>query len=436
MRAMDARSPVPQNVGALLVIGGAATDLPELERVLVARAAAVPRLRQRLVPLPPGCGRPLWLESADFDAAAHVRHVRCPEPGDERALLDLVASVVAERLPTRRPLWSAVFVSGLPAGRIGLVLVVHHVLADGLGGLAVLVRLLDRGPGVVEPIASRRAAGARPSWRRLAADALRTELAALRRLPAAWRDLRRATRAGGGLRSAPAAPCSLLARTGGRPVLAVVRADLAGLRTVAHRHGGTGNDAVLGAVGGALHTVLARRGEAVRTFRVAVMVSARRAADPTELGNRVTPLLVDVPGDGSPEDRLRRIAGTVGRAREQATGPAVVSVLGPVFRWAARLGLYRMYMTRQRRLHTLVSTVRGPVEPATLGGLPVSAIVPVALGEPGNVTVSFVVLSYAGTLTVTVTVTADASVDDLPVLAASLQAELDALVSAGTARRG
>jgi diacylglycerol O-acyltransferase len=86
-------------------------------------------------------------------------------------------------------------------------------------------------------------------------------------------------------------------------------------------------------------------------------------------------------------------------------------------------------MNHQRRLHTLVSNVRGPDRPLTLAGAPVAAIVPVSVGEAGNLTVNFVALSYAGTLTVTVTADPD-RVPDLPVLAAALQAELDALTTA------
>src|SRR5829696_8392770 len=96
MWAMDARSPAPQHLGAVLVLDGSSADLPECARVLRVRAAGVPRLRQRLVPLPPGRGRPIWLESPDFDAVAHVRHLTCPAPGDEESLLDVAASVVAE----------------------------------------------------------------------------------------------------------------------------------------------------------------------------------------------------------------------------------------------------------------------------------------------------------------------------------------------------
>jgi hypothetical protein len=47
--------------------------------------------------------------------------------------------------PWRRaaPLWSAVSVTGLADGTVALVMVLHHALADGAGGLTVLAHLID-----------------------------------------------------------------------------------------------------------------------------------------------------------------------------------------------------------------------------------------------------------------------------------------------------
>jgi hypothetical protein len=86
-------------------------------------------------------------------------------------------------------------------------------------------------------------------------------------------------------------------------------------------------------------------------------------------------------------------------------------------------------MRHQHRLHTLVSNVHGPDRPLTLASVPVSAIVPVGVAEAGNLTVNVIALSYAGTLTVTLSADPDL-VTDLPVLAGALQAELDALSTA------
>jgi hypothetical protein len=101
------------------------------------------------------------------------RRPHAPAPGDERALLDFALSVVMTPLPRSAPLWSAVFITGLTDGGVALLIVLHHVLADGLGGLMVLTSLADgpaRGPGSAFPRPA-------PSAARLFQDAWRERLA-------------------------------------------------------------------------------------------------------------------------------------------------------------------------------------------------------------------------------------------------------------------
>jgi diacylglycerol O-acyltransferase / wax synthase len=85
-------------------------------------------------------------------------------------------------------------------------------------------------------------------------------------------------------------------------------------------------------------------------------------------------------------------------------------------------------MNHQGLAHTLVSNVRGPDRPLTFAGAPVSTVTPVAVGDAGNMTASFAVLSYAGTLAITVVADPD-HVPDLPTLTTTLQAELEAFTS-------
>ncbi|HVD18144.1 MAG TPA: wax ester/triacylglycerol synthase domain-containing protein, partial [Propionibacteriaceae bacterium] len=56
---------------------------------------------------------------------------------DEAGLLDIASSLVTTPLPDDRPLWAATFVPAITGGRAALVLVMHHVVGDGLAGLAV-----------------------------------------------------------------------------------------------------------------------------------------------------------------------------------------------------------------------------------------------------------------------------------------------------------
>jgi len=171
--------PAPRQVGALLRFGpGTALGFDEVRRSIADRIGGIRRLRQQLVPTPWGCGRPVWVDDQDFDIAHHVEAVASVAPGDDTALLAAAAALVTRPLPAHRPLWSATLVEGLADEGCALVFIFHHVLADGMGGLAVLASLVDGGmstPSIESP---------RPSPRRsaLAHDAASSRLRVLAHL--------------------------------------------------------------------------------------------------------------------------------------------------------------------------------------------------------------------------------------------------------------
>lgn len=349
--------------------------------------------------------------------------VRCPSPGDEHALLRVAAEAVTRRLPADRPLWSATLVTGLAGDGRALVVVFHHVLADGIGGLAVLAALVD---GVTRP-PPRPFPGPKPSWRRLAQEATAARVRAftgLARLPARVRDALAELRPG----AAPLGPrCSLHRPVGPRRRFGVVRADLDRVRSLGHAHGATVNDVVLAAVSGALGTLLAHRGERVDHVVASVPVSGRADAAATQFGNQVGVIPVRLPTAGRPLDRLASIA-VATRARKTGSRGASAALLAPVFRGRAALGVLRWLIERQRMVTTFVTNLRGPGAPVSFLGSPVAEVFPLT-AVTGNVTVAFAVLSYAGTLAVTVTVDADA-VPDAGLLVDALRDELDAVTRA------
>ncbi|MFP3901781.1 MAG: wax ester/triacylglycerol synthase domain-containing protein [Acidimicrobiia bacterium] len=414
--------PVPRQVGAILVFApGAGPTAGDVREALAERTRGVPRLRQELVRTPPGCGRPVWVDAPDVDVARHVREVRGPPPGDEAALLRVATGAVTRPLPSDRPLWSATLVTGLAGNARALIVVFHHVLADGMGGLAVLANLVD---GVPVPTPSDDVARSRPSWPRLARDAASGRLRALAHLPgvpARLRDAVAEMRPG----AVPRAPrCSLNRPVGPRRRLGLVRADLARVRAAGREHGATVNDVVLAAVAGALGSLLARRGESVGHVVASVPVSGRGGATSAELGNQVGVIPVALPLAGGRSERLRSIAAATRAHRTEARGASAV-LIAPLFRGLAALGVVRWFMERQRLVTTFVTNLRGPDAPVSFLGSAVSEVVPLAL-VAGNVAVSFAVLSYAGTLTVTVIVDEDAF-PDADVLVGALQSELDGL---------
>ena len=413
-RALDV-GPLPMHVGAVLVFD-APVDVGAARRVLGERIAAVPRMRQRLVRTPFGCGGPIWVDDVAFDLGRHVTEVACPPPGDEGALLDTAVRWYIRDLPPDRPLWRATLVTGLADRRSALVLVVHHMLADGVGGLALLAGLADGAPVVVGHFPR-----PRPARRALAADAWRSRVGAIARTLTALRTLRPATRELGG---APrAAICSLNQRLHPRLRVAPVRADLQRLLVAARARGGTLNDAVLAAVAGALGALLARRGEDARHLVISVPVTGRSESGPgVRVVNRVGVMPVNVPTTGP--KRVERIA-EITRARKGAARGSSTALTRPAFRLLAAIGVLRWLIRRQRRVNTFVSNVRGPERPLALFGAEVTEILPLGIVS-GNVTVAFTVLSYAGR--VTVTIAADpVACPDLDELRALLQGELDDL---------
>ena len=415
--------PAPMHVGAVLVLGTRpGFSMEQARRLLGERIAAVPRLRQRLYRAPPGCGRPFWADDPAFDLCHHVRQVPCPAPGDERALLDVAAAVIGEPLPPSRPLWSATFVTGLADSGTGLVVVMNHVLADGIGGLAVLASLVDENPGLPPAGTAVPCPAPGPRAGTLAADAWAGRARRLAHPAGSVRTIRQGLAELGGARPPPRLPRTSLNRpTGPRRRLDVITADLAAVRDLGHNHGGTVNDVILAAVTGALRALLASRGEQLDSVTVSVPVSARRHATSGQLGNQVGVMPVALPAAGSLPDRITRIA-VITRQRKTAAKGASVALLGPLFRLLARTGLLLWFVNRQRLVHTFATNLRGPAQPLTFAGTPLCAVIPIA-NTAGNVPVTFAALSYAGTLWLTVLSDPDQA-PDVETLTAALRQEL------------
>ena len=255
--------PAPMQAGAVLVLdAGPDFDLAAAQAALAARITAVPRLRQRLVRAPVGCGRPIWIDDQAFDIGAHVRSVACQPPGDDAALLQTAAATATQPLPWSRPLWSATFVTGLASGRIAIIVVFHHVLADGIGGLAVLASLVDEAPRPPPAPFPRPA----PSRRELAAR--RARVPADGAVASGRRARPSAARPGRAPAGGPGPASQDDVERGYRPArrILVTRTDLGGILARAHAQGATVNDVVLAAVARALRDLLASRGRECRIW--------------------------------------------------------------------------------------------------------------------------------------------------------------------------
>lgn len=219
-------------------------DLTELVR---GRVGLVPRSSQRLLEVPFGLERPVWVDDPHFSVEYHVRHTALA-PGDtDRALSALMGRVLSQRLDRTKPLWELWVVSGLPEGRWALLSKVHFAAIDGVSGTDILPLLADDLD--VDGLVRQPRGEALPSSAQLIARGV-TDLLfdPVERYRAARRAFMTPARLASQLRSqfAPKVVVGpLRGPIGPHRRWSPARLPLSDLREVRQRHGGTTNDVVL-----------------------------------------------------------------------------------------------------------------------------------------------------------------------------------------------
>jgi diacylglycerol O-acyltransferase / wax synthase len=432
---------LPQHVAILAVAEGGPLHGPDgrlrvdaVRQELGGRLQLVPRLRQRVLWPRVGQGLPLWVDDPGFDLANHVRAVQMPAPGGERELLGLCDELCLRLLDRARPLWELWLVAGLTNGRVGLVLKLHHSLADGLAAVQIAGLLLDSTANAPNPAALWQPRPAPSGWA-LGADNLRGRSAALAaalmrlrhpgQLAAQARTLAGAAQLAAGGRHQRR---SVLRRpVGGHRRLAVVRAGLAEVKAVAHAHGATVNDLLLTAVTGGLRTMLLARGTPVEGLALyaSVPVALRAGADTAALGNQVGLMVVPLPvGEPDPAQRLQLITRAT---TERKRRPERLASLRP----AGSLTILRVlnrYSRHQRIVDLFVTNVPGPQHALYVLGARLVEAFPV-VQVAGNVPLSVAVLSYAGQLNIGIQSDPD-SLPDLGLFTDGLRQSLEELGAA------
>ena len=118
-------------------------DRARLDRVLQQRLIdAYPVFSRRPTVPTHRWAKSRWRDVPAFDLTQHVREVRLPAPGDDKALQEYVGSFLATPLPRDRPLWDIHLVEGLQDGS-AIYVRLHHALADGIALTQVLLSLTD-----------------------------------------------------------------------------------------------------------------------------------------------------------------------------------------------------------------------------------------------------------------------------------------------------
>jgi diacylglycerol O-acyltransferase len=449
------RPETPMHVGAVAVLerkpfydARGRFRLHDVRALVASRLQLIPRFRKRVMPVPLGQGRPVWVDHEGFDIADHVRVTSLPAPGSRRQLRELAERLTVQVLDRRRPLWELWFVEGVDHGEhVGLVHKSHHTLTDGISGVDIATVLLDFNaePTVLPP--DEWVAEPAPDPTRLMLDSARERLTrptelfgTARQLADGPRDaLARAADLGRSIGSlvdaqVVAPRLSLNAPVGRGRSFETVRVPVDDVKRVRAAFGGTINDVILAGVGTAVARLLDRRGELrpELTLKVFCPVSVRDDDQRMQLGNRISAMLVPL-GVGEPDPlvRLAAVRRTTADLKERRQAVGAAALLG-LSEYAAPtlLGLAARAAHAQRFANLMITNIPGPQVPLYCLGARMLEVYPV-VPLSRNLTLNVAILSYCGQLHFGLIGDGDAG-RDLEVVAGGIEdafAELGALAA-------
>ncbi len=336
--------------------------------------------------------RPVW-QSCRPDLSWHLR-IADGYLGSSR-LAELSAQLMTTPLPPDRPLWELLVVPGIGADPAGVILRLHHCVADGAGGVQLMQRLL--GEAVSAPP---------PKVRASVTPARQSPVLAVRRIAALF--------------SARIGPTPLLGRISQQRAVGFAQVDLTQLADGARRCGGTINDALLAAVGQGITAAFTDCGARMPTnVRVSVPVAL---PDRGTSGNATSVMVVDLPlAMADPAAAVSQIAAQTRTAKQSARTQGTFELTRS--RWGT--WLFARLARHQRFAAAFVTNVRGPSTPLSIGGAELAELWPVTPIQ-GNVRLGVAAMSYAGRLSCAVHV--DASVLSASAFSHALQQGLDAIV--------
>lgn len=429
----------PAQVGGLaLVEAGALLDesgrlrLEHVRDRVSRRLAPGSRLRQRLLKPPPFGGPPLWVDDDAFSIGNHVLERAVRPPGRELDLLETAASIYADPLDRRHPLWELWFLTGLIDGRVGVLLKLHHSVADGLAAMAIVASFLDFEPDAPDPAPKRWEPAPPPERWTLVADSFRSKVRRLGRATSSLvHPMRLLSRTRLGLRMAREALAqtanpntSLNAVVGAGRRVRFIRLDLAAIKELAHAHGGKVNDVVLELWAGGLRHLLQARHESVSTDLIATMTVSLRSAQGAQIeGNELGFVQLPLPiGESDASHRLDLIIENTREAKTQQQPAEMAGFIAAI----SAAPVVRYMSSRQKTVNVKVSNVPGSPVRLYLLGSRVTDMLPI-MRLLGNVGVALCALSYAGGMYLAVTADA-AGFPDIDVLMEGMSSDWSGLV--------
>jgi WS/DGAT/MGAT family acyltransferase len=418
-----------------LVDGSGRLRLPEIRERLNRHLAHVPQLRRRLrVPGPLG-GHALWVDDHQFDIQNHVHQTAVEAPGDDLQLLDASARLYGQLLNRMRPLWELWFLNGMSDGRVGVLLKLHHSVADGMAAVAIMGSLFDFQPDAPDPVSDLWTPEPVPGEWSLVADNLSNKirivgrgarmLAHPLRLVRAARVRVRVARETLGQVSAPPTSLNQVVQSGRR--VRFLRLDLGTMKEAAHAHEAKVNDVVLALWSGGLRQLMLYRREPTSGIELItnLPVSLREASEARTIDNELGFMALPLPiWEPEIQSRLDLIVRVTRKAKSEQNAAAMAGFLAA----ASAIPFGKYLSAHQHNINVRASNVIGPPVPMYVLGARILDILPITRLF-GNVGLTLCAFSYAGQISLVVTADATAF-PDLDVLMAGMEQDWHALSGA------
>ena len=413
-------------------------DRDRLERRIERLSRVVPRLRQRVRSNPLSVAPPRWETDPNFDLGFHLWWVKAPGKAGLREVLDIAEPVAMSGFDRARPLWRAVAVEGLKGGKSAIIMKVHHAVTDGVGGVRIMLELMD-----TEPDAADREMPGRPDIHVMTqperfADALDHERR--RQLGIVKRSASVGLSSVASVVSNPAGAinaASGLAASLGRTLRPVahpmsplmtgrslsyrfdtVTIPLDTAKKAAKKAGGTLNDAFVGGVARGLRIYHLRHGIDCDELRMGIPINIRSIDTENVAGNAFIPARLQVPVDADdPVVLMKEIHALVEGARTEPAND-LVAPMSNLLNRLPTTALTSLFGSMMKGLDFTTSNVPGAPFPVYLAGTRLEAQFP--FGPLSGAATNITLLSYQNDLNIGIN-SDPAAIPDPDVLISSLE---------------
>jgi WS/DGAT/MGAT family acyltransferase len=422
-------------------------DRPPDRARLVARldraSRLVPRLRQRVVSHAYSIAPPRWEIDPNFDLHYHLRWNRATGDGSLREVFDLAGPIAMQGFDRARPLWEFTVVEDLEDGGAALIAKIHHSITDGVGGIKLMMELLDleRDPEPDPPLPEAPRPERLTETRRLV-DAL--SWTGRRQVGAVAGGLRNLVAGAGRMAGDPGGVVDDALRTAGSMARMVapapdplsplmrerslsvhfdaLRADLGAMKGASRLVGGKLNDAFVAAVAGGLRRYHDHHGRPVPSLRMTMPVNIRSDRTATLAGNQFAPARFAVPIDiEDPIARMNAVRELVEHVRAEPA-LALTDAMAEVLNRLPTTATTAVFGSMLKGTDFITSNVPGPPVPVYVAGSRI--LRQIAFGPMTGAATNVVLLSHMDDLNIGIT-TDPAAIPDPDVFRAALQDGFD-----------